>query len=93
VSNAENAVKAESPVSTAGGTAKANLARCWSAAFSAGQRFKVHRRELPDAPKGFKDLENHPLKFEFFEAMDKHLKSYAARRSWNAVRRKEAIGH
>jgi hypothetical protein len=29
VSNAENAVKAESPASTAGGTAKANLARCW----------------------------------------------------------------
>jgi hypothetical protein len=81
VSNAENAVKAETPASTASGTAKANLARCWSTAFSAGQRFKVHRRELPNAPKGFKNLENHPLKSEFFEAINKHLKSYAAKRS------------
>jgi hypothetical protein len=93
ISNAENAVKAENPASTAGGTAKANLAKCWSAAFSAGQRFKVHRRELPDAPKGFKNLENHPLKSEFFGAMDKHLKNHAAKRSWDAVRKKKAIGH
>jgi hypothetical protein len=93
VSNAENAVKAESPAFITGGTAKANLARCWLAAFSAGQRFKVHRRELPDAPKGFKNLENHPLKFEFFGAMDKHLKNHAARRSWDAVRKKKAIGY
>jgi hypothetical protein len=45
--------------------ASRRLARCWSAAFTAGLRFKVHRRELPDAPKSIKNLEFHPLKAKF----------------------------
>jgi hypothetical protein len=45
--------------------ASRRLARCWFAAFTAGLRFKVHRRELPDALKSIKNLEFHPLKAEF----------------------------
>jgi hypothetical protein len=45
--------------------ASKQLAKCWSAAFTADLRFKVHRRELPNAPKSIKSLEFHSLKAKF----------------------------
>jgi hypothetical protein len=73
--------------------ASKRLAKCWSAAFTAGLRFKVHRRELPDAPKFIKSLESHSLKAEFQEAMHQHLKGHTERRSWDTVHRGEAKSH
>jgi hypothetical protein len=73
--------------------ASRRLARCWSAAFTAGLRFKVHRRKLPNAPKSIKNLEFHFLKAEFQKAMHQHLKGHAERRSWNTVHRGKAKGH
>jgi hypothetical protein len=45
--------------------ASKRLAKCWSAAFTAGLRFKVHRRKLSNAPKFIKSLESHSLKAKF----------------------------
>jgi hypothetical protein len=73
--------------------ANRRLAECWSAAFTAGLRFKVHRRELPNAPKFIKSLESHFLKAEFQKIMHQHLKGHAERRSWNIIHRDEAKGH
>jgi hypothetical protein len=73
--------------------ASKRLARCWSAAFTAGLRFKIHRRELSDAPKSIKNLEFHSLKAEFQKAMHQHLKGHAERRSWDIIHRDEAKGH
>jgi hypothetical protein len=73
--------------------ANRRLARCWSAAFTAGLRFKIYRRELSDALKSIKSLESHSLKAEFQEAMHQHLKGHAERRSWDTIHRGEAKGH
>jgi hypothetical protein len=73
--------------------ASRRLAKCWSAAFTAGLRFKIHRRELPDAPKSIKSLESHSLKAKFQKAIHQHLKGHAERRSWNTIHRDEAKGH
>jgi hypothetical protein len=73
--------------------ASKRLAKCWSAAFKAGLRFKIHRQELPDALKSIKTLQFHPLKEEFQKAMHQHLKGHAKRRSWDTVYRDKAKGH
>jgi hypothetical protein len=73
--------------------AAGTLARTWSAAFTAGVRFKAHRRDLPEAPKSFKELQSHPIKAYFYDAMEQHLREHKARRSWEPVKRDLSKGH
>jgi hypothetical protein len=69
------------------------LARTWLAAFTAGVRFKAHRRNLPEAPKSFKELQSHPMKAHFYNAMKQHLREHKARKSWKPVKRDLSKGH
>jgi Reverse transcriptase (RNA-dependent DNA polymerase) len=54
---------------------------------------KVHKRNLPPAPKRVKDLLTHPFKKEFEVAQHEHLQSHEKMKSFEEVDRYRAKGH
>ncbi|KID83900.1 polyprotein [Metarhizium guizhouense ARSEF 977] len=51
-------------------------------AFNAGIKFQPHKRDLPEAPKTMKDLEDHPFKDQFVKAQQEHLASHSQMNSF-----------
>lgn len=63
-----------------------------NSAFIAGAR--IHKRELPQAPRSYRELKDHPLRAQFEEDMRKHLREHEeVFKSWKERDRSEAKGH
>ncbi|OAQ65574.1 polyprotein [Purpureocillium lilacinum] len=64
-------------------------------AFVAGRKFKparTHKRDLPEPPKTFRDLEGHPYKADFRKAQEDHMASHKQMGSFQEVPRSQARG-
>jgi hypothetical protein len=54
---------------------------------------RIHKKNLPPAPKRVKDLLTHHFRNEFEEAQHEHLKSHEKMGSFEEVDRYRAKGH
>jgi Reverse transcriptase (RNA-dependent DNA polymerase)/GAG-pre-integrase domain len=61
--------------------------------FEGHRMTRIHKRNLPPAPKRVKDLLTHPFRKEFEAAQHEHLKSHDKMESFEEVDRYKAKGH
>ena len=62
-------------------------------AFVAGSRFKkIHKRNLPSAPKTIRDLKSHPFREQFRKAQEDHLESHRQMQSFHMEDKRHAKG-
>jgi hypothetical protein len=63
----------------------------WQTAFQAG---RYHKREVPLAPKNYRELKGHRFEQQFRLEMDKHINEHINQfKSWTVVDHKETKGH
>ena len=63
----------------------------WQTAFQAG---RYHKREVPPAPKNYRELKGHRFEQQFRLEMDKHINEHINQfKSWTIVDHKETKGH
>jgi len=58
--------------------------------FHAGSVHRLHRRDLPPAPRGWKDLQKHPHKREFLQASDKEWEALTNMKILEVIERSQA---
>jgi Reverse transcriptase (RNA-dependent DNA polymerase) len=68
------------------------ITSAYHGAFTAGRKFRFHKRDLPKPPKSIRDLKSHPFRAEFEQAQRDHLESHRQMRSFQEVDKRHAKG-
>ena len=58
--------------------------------FYAGSTHRLHRRDLPQAPRGWKDLQRHPKKREFLQACQQEWETLSKMQILEVIERSQA---